>query len=175
MAQELAETILVAGLSGEMMGGTQAIAAQVENSRVGSKVQQNDNVTGLLDLADTLELPDDVRRMSAEQRSASEKGEKVSNAKLGRILRESMAKLDESGQKILSESAEKLAKNVLLENGYDGDNVNLNALAKKVVRLVSGQKLTELEMKDVARSDAAPKAVHALTERTAELKKIGGL
>ena len=172
MAQELAETILVAGLSGEMMGGTQAIAAQVENSRVGSEVRQNDNVTGLLDLADTLELPDDVRRMSAEQRSASEKGEKVSNAKLGRILRESMAKLDESGQKILSESAEKLAKNVLLENGYDGDNVNLNALAKKVVRLVSGQKLTELEMKDVARSDAATKAVQALTERTAELKKI---
>ena len=173
MAQELAETILVAGLSGEMMGGTQAIAAQVENSRVGSEVRKNDNVTGLLDLADTLELPDDVRRMSAEQRSASEKGEKVSNAKLGRILRESMAKLDESGQKILSESAEKLAKNVLLENGYDGDNVNLNALAKKVVRLVSGQKLTELEMKDVARSDAATKAVQALTERTAELKKIG--
>lgn len=173
MAQELTETILVAGLSGGMMGGPQAIAAQVENSRVGSKVQQNDNVTGLLDLADTLELPDDVRRMSAEQRSASEKGEKVSNAKLGRILRESMAKLDESGQKILSESAEKLAKNVLLENGYDGDNVNLNALAKKVVRLVSGQKLTELEMKDVARSDAATKAVQALTERTAELKKIG--
>lgn len=173
MAQELAETILVAGLSGEMMGGTQAIAAQVENSRVGSEVRKNDNVTGLLDLADTLELPDDVRRMSAEQRSASEKGEKVSNAKLGRILRESMAKLDEIGQKILSESAEKLAKNVLLENGYDGDNVNLNALAKKVVRLVSGQKLTELEMKDVARSDAATKAVQALTERTAELKKIG--
>lgn len=172
MAQELAETILVAGLSGEMMGGTQAIAAQVENSRVGSEVRNNDNVTGLLDLADTLELPDDVRRMSAEQRSASEKGEKVSNAKLGRILRESMAKLDESGQKILSESAEKLAKNVLLENGYDGDNVNLNALAKKVVSLVSGQKLTELEMKDVARSDAATKAVQALTERTAELKKI---
>ena len=172
MAQELAETILVAGLSGEMMGGTQAIAAQVENSRVGSEVRKNDNVTGLLDLADTLELPDDVRRMSAEQRSASEKGEKVSNAKLGRILRESMAKLDESGRQILSESAEKLAKNVLLENGYDGDNVNLNALAKKVVRLVSGQKLTELEMKDVARSDAATKAVQALTERTAELKKI---
>lgn len=173
MAQELTETILVAGLSGGMMGGTQAIAAQVENSRVGAKVQQNDNVTGLLDLADTLELPDDVRRMSAEQRSASEKGEKVSNAKLGRILRESMAKLDESGRQILSESAEKLAKNVLLENGYDGDNANLNALAKKVVRLVSGQKLTELEMKDVARSDAATKAVQALTERTAELKKIG--
>lgn len=172
MAQELTETILVAGLSGGMMGGPQAIAAQVENSRVGSEVRNNDNVTGLLDLADTLELPDDVRRMSAEQRSASEKGEKVSNAKLGRILRESMAKLDESGQKILSESAEKLAKNVLLENGYDGDNVNLNALAKKVVRLVSGQKLTELEMKDVARSDAATKAVQALTERTAELKKI---
>ena len=173
MAQELTETILVAGLSGGMMGGPQAIAAQVENSRVGSKVQQNDNVTGLLDLADTLELPKDVQRMSAEQRSASEKGEKVSSAKLGRILRESMAHLDESGQKILSESAEKLAKNVLLENGYDGDNVNLNALAKKVVRLVSGQKLTELEMKDVARSDAATKAVQALTERTAELKKIG--
>ena len=172
MAQELTETILVAGLSGGMMGGPQAIAAQVENNRVGSKVQQNDNVTGLLDLADTLELPDDVRRMSAEQRSASEKGEKVSNAKLGRILRESMAKLDESGQKILSESAEKLAKNVLLENGYDGDNVNLNALAKKVVRLVSGKKLTELEMNDVARSNAATKAVQALTERTAELKKI---
>lgn len=173
MAQELTETILVAGLSGTMMGGPQAISTQVENSRVGSKIQQNDNVTGLLDLADTLELPDDVRRMSAEQRSASEKGEKVSSAKLGRILRESMAKLDESGQKILSESAEKLAKNVLLENGYDGDNVNLNALANKVVRLVSGQKLTELEMKDVARSDAATKAVQALTERTAELKKIG--
>lgn len=173
MAQELTETILVAGLSGGMMGGPQAIAAQVENSRVGSKVQQNDNVTGLLDLADTLELPDDVRRMSAEQRSASEKGEKVSNAKLGRILRESMAKLDESGRQILSESAEKLAKNVLLENGYDGDDVNLNALAKKVVRLATGQKLTELEMKDVARSDAATKAVQALTERTAELKKIG--
>ena len=172
MAQELTETILVAGLSGGMMGGPQAIAAQVENSRVGSKVQQNDNVTGLLDLADTLELPKDVQRMSAEQRSAAEKGEKVSNAKLGRILRESMAKLDESGRQILSESAEKLAKNVLLENGYDGDNVNLNALAKKVVRLVSGQKLTELEMKDVARSDAATKAVQALTERTAELKKI---
>ena len=172
MAQELTETILVAGLSGGMMGGPQAIAAQVENNRVGSKVQQNDNVTGLLDLADTLELPDDVRRMSAEQRSASEKGEKVSNAKLGRILRESMAKLDESGQKILSESAEKLAKNVLLENGYDGDNVNLNALAKKVVRLVSGKKLTELEMNDVARSNAATKAVQALTERTSELKKI---
>lgn len=172
MAQELTETILVAGLSGGMMGGPQAIAAQVENSRVGAKVQQNDNVTGLLDLADTLELPDDVRRMSAEQRSASEKGEKVSNAKLGRILRESMAKLDESSRQILSESAEKLAKNVLLENGYDGDNANLNALAKKVVRLVTGQKLTELEMKDVARSDAATKAVQALTERTAELKKI---
>lgn len=173
MAQELAETILVAGLSGEMMGGTQAIAAQVENSHVGSEVRKNDNVTGLLDLADTLELPKDVQRMSAEQRSAAEKGEKVSNAKLGRILRESMAKLDESGRQILSESAEKLAKNVLLENGYDGDNVNLNALAKKVVRLVSGQKLTELEMKDVARSDAATKAVQALTERTTELKKIG--
>lgn len=172
MAQELAETILVAGLSGEMMGGTQAIAAQVENSRVGSEVRKNDNVTGLLDLADTLELPEDVKRMSAEQRSAAEKGEKVSSAKLGRILRESMAKLDESGRQILSESAEKLAKNVLLENGYDGDNVNLNALAKKVVRLVSGQKLTELEMKDVARSDAATNAVQALTERTAELKKI---
>lgn len=173
MAQELTETILVAGLSGGMMGGPQAIAAQVENSRVGSKVQQNDNVTGLLDLADTLELPKDVQRMSAEQRSAAEKGEKVSNAKLGRILRESMAKLDESGRQILSESAEKLAKNVLLENGYDGDNVNLNALAKKVVRLATGQKLTELEMKDVARSDAATKAVQALTERTAGLKKIG--
>lgn len=172
MAQELTETILVAGLSGGMMGGPQAIAAQVENSRVGSKVQQNNNVTGLLDLADTLELPDDVRRMSAEQRSASEKGEKVSNAKLGRILRESMAKLDESSQQILSESAEKLAKNVLLENGYDGDSVNLNTLAEKVVKLVTGQNLTELEMKDVARSDAATKAVQALTERTAELKKI---
>lgn len=173
MAQELAETILVAGLSGEMMGGTQAIAAQVENSRVGSEVRKNDNVTGLLDLADTLELPKDVQRMSAEQRSAAEKGEKVSNAKLGRILRESMAKLDESGRQILSESAEKLAKNVLLENGYDGDSVNLNALAEKVVKLVTGQKLTELEMKDVARSDAATKAVQALTEKATELKKIG--
>lgn len=173
MAQELTETILVAGLSGGMMGGPQAIATQVENSRVGSEVRKNDNVTGLLDLADTLELPKDVQRMSAEQRSAAEKGEKVSSAKLGRILRESMAKLDESGQKILSESAEKLAKNVLLENGYDGDDVNLNALAKKVVRLVSGQGVTELEMKDVARSDAATRAVQALTERTADLKKIG--
>lgn len=172
MAQELTETILVAGLSGGMMGGPQAIAAQVENSRVGSEVRKNDNVTGLLDLADTLELPKDVQRMSAEQRSAAEKGEKVSNAKLGRILRESMAKLDESGRQILSESAEKLAKRVLLENGYDGDRVNLNALAKKVVRLVSGQDMTELEMKDVARSDAATRAVQALTERTAELKKI---
>lgn len=173
MAQELTETILVAGLSGGMMGGPQAIAAQVENSRVGSEVRKNDNVTGLLDLADTLELPKDVQRMSAEQRSAAEKGEKISNAKLGRILRESMAKLDESGRQILSESAEKLAKRVLLENGYDGDDVNLNALAKKVVRLVSGQNLTELEMKDVARSDAATRAVQALTERTTELKKIG--
>lgn len=173
MAQELTETILVAGLSGGMMGGPQAIAAQIENSRVGSEVRKNDNVTGLLDLADTLELPEDVQRMSAEQRSAAEKGEKVSSAKLGRILRESMAKLDESGQKILSESAEKLAKNVLLENGYDGDDVNLNALAEKVVRLVSGQGVTELEMKDVARSDAATRAVQALTERTTELKKIG--
>ena len=173
MAQELTETILVAGLSGGMMGGPQAIAAQVENSRVGSEVRKNDNVTGLLDLADTLELPKDVQRMSAEQRSAAEKGEKVSNAKLGRILRESMAKLDESGRQILSESAEKLAKNVLLENGYDGDDVNLNALAEKVVRMVSGQGVTELEMKDVARSDAATRAVQALTERTTELKKIG--
>lgn len=173
MAQELTETILVAGLSGGMMGGPQAIATQVENSRVGSEVRKNDNVTGLLDLADTLELPKDVQRMSAEQRSAAEKGEKVSSAKLGRILRESMAKLDESGRQILSESAEKLAKRVLLENGYDGDDVNLNALAKKVVRLVSGQGVTELEMKDVARSDAATRAVQALTERTADLKKIG--
>ncbi len=172
MAQELTETILVAGLSGSMMGGPQAIAAQVENSRVGSEVRKNDNVTGLLDLADTLELPKDVQRMSAEQRSAAEKGEKVSNAKLGRILRESMAKLDESGRQILSESAENLAKRVLLENGYDGDDVNLNALAKKVVRLVSGQNLTELEMKDVARSDAATRAVQALTERTAEQSGI---
>ena len=173
VAREIAETALVAAISGEMMGGPQAIAAQIENSRVGSEVRKNDNVTGLLDLADTLELPEDVQRMSAEQRSAAEKGEKVSSAKLGRILRESMAKLDESGQKILSESAEKLAKNVLLENGYDGDDVNLNALAEKVVRLVSGQGVTELEMKDVARSDAATRAVQALTERTTELKKIG--
>ena len=122
VAREIAETALVAAISGEMMGGPQAIAAQIENSRVGSEVRKNDNVTGLLDLADTLELPEDVQRMSAEQRSAAEKGEKVSSAKLGRILRESMAKLDESGQKNLSESAEKLAKNVLLENGYDGDD-----------------------------------------------------
>lgn len=173
VAREIAETALVAAISGEMMGGTQAIAAQVENSRVGSEVRKNDNVTGLLDLADTLELPKDVQRMSAEQRSAAEKGEKVSSAKLGRILRESMAKLDESGRQILSESAEKLAKNVLLENGYDGDRVNLNTLAKKVARLAAGQNLTELEMKDVARSDAATKAVQALTERTAKLKEIG--
>lgn len=84
---------------------------------------------------DMAEAAEDAAENPAPKKRKKVKVPKVSNAKLGRIYREALAKLDERAQDVLRKSFETEISQQLQERGFKGDP---KATAEAISKMVSG-------------------------------------
>lgn len=70
-AANLLETFAVGGLSGGMMAGPIAGIDAIQASRTGSRIRSSGNVDNLMEIASTLPLDSEIRRMVERQQQAS--------------------------------------------------------------------------------------------------------
>ena len=70
-AANLLETFAVGGLSGGMMAGPIAGIDAIQASRTGSRIRSSGNVDALMEIASTLPLDSEIRRMVERQQQAS--------------------------------------------------------------------------------------------------------
>ena len=124
---------------------------------------------------DMAEAAEDAAENPAPKKGKKVKIPKVSNAKMGRIFREAMTKLDAQAQKVLSDRFSIEVTQQLQEKGYQGD---VKAAADAISKIVSGN-ISQINA-DVMAAVASDKTVlDMVNEYTApihqmrELSKLG--
>ena len=165
MVKEIAGRMRDAGFGGLAGGGFGAAGRTVtfaaENASIKKNLSGNDAVKPMLNLAETLNLPEDIRAIVQDQLKAVADGKKVSAAKIGRIFRETMKAVDEKTQSVLSASMSRNVAGMLRGVGVDDP-----AIAEAVTRIVADNGTAGAEdYRMVATNAAALKATEDLVSR----------
>lgn len=165
MVKEVAGRMRDAGFGGLAGGGLGAagrtVTSAAENASIKKNLSGNDAVKPMLNLAETLNLPEDIRSIVQDQLKAVSDGKKVSAAKIGRIFRETMKAVDEKTQSVLSASMSRNVAGMLRGVGVDDP-----AIAEAVTRVVAdnGTASTE-DYRAIATNAAALKMTEDLVAR----------
>ena len=150
------------GLAGGSLGAAgRTVTSAAENASIKKNLSGNDAVKPMLNLAETLNLPEDIRNIVQDQLKAVSDGKKVSAAKIGRIFRETMKAVDEKTQSVLSASMSRNVAGMLRGVGVDDF-----AIAEAVTRIVADNGTAGAEdYRMVATNAAALKATEDLVSR----------
>lgn len=165
MVKEIAGRMRDAGFGGLAGGGFGAAGRTVtfaaENASIKKNLSGNDAVKPMLNLAETLNLPEDIRAIVQDQLKAVADGKKVSAAKIGRIFRETMKAVDENTQSVLSASMSRNVAGMLRGVGVDDP-----AIAEAVTRIVADNGTVSMEdYNTVAANSAALEVTQKLVSR----------
>lgn len=165
MVKEVAGRMRDAGFGGLAGGGLGAagrtVTSAAENASIKKNLSGNDAVKPMLNLAETLNLPEDIRNIVQDQLKAVADGKKVSAAKIGRIFRETMKAVDEKTQSVLSASMSRNVAGMLRSVGVDDP-----AIAEAVTRVVADNGTASAEdYRSIATNAAALKMTEDLVAR----------
>ena len=151
--REALATVISSAFSGALGGTVGGTMNAVENKTAGTNIQSHgdDAAKAVVDFATKLDLGEDMAKIAKELSAAAQKGEQLNAAKLGRLYRESMKKVDEQTQSVLEATMTRNVKGMLKANGVDDSE-----MAGAVSRIIAdnGSASTE-DYKRVATNDKA--------------------